>query len=363
MKFRIIPFLFVVVLVASCSSTTRDYKGVYEQTVDLDDLSIPPGLSRPETSTDTTLPELQRSIKTYSRYEENVSTKPTVKYAQDYEGMRFVRNGSLFWLELDASGQEIWDDVRNFFVRLGFTIKTMQPKIGYMETDWLENQITAPTNTLATYLGYLFHSGYMDKYRIRLEWDAEKQITRLFITHQGLYEVADEEDDNIQAVTTRWVQRPPDPDLEVEMLMRFMAFRGLEIKAAEQAIEQAKPSRLTSLSEEGETTKLVINEPFARAWRHIGIAVDRLGFLVEDKNRTAGIYYIELPESFEIPKQGGVFGKLFTETQKPSHMKYLIILEDSGDVTEVNIKSNGPVPEDLKAVVNKMLKDIQGSIS
>lgn len=363
MKFRIIPFLFFVILVASCSSTTPDYKGVYEQTAELNDLSIPPGLSRPETSTDTTLPELQRSIKTYSSYEENVTTRPTVKYAQDYQGMRFVRSGSLFWLEINAPGQEIWSDVRSFFVRLGFTIKSIQPRIGYMETDWQENKITAPTNTLASFLGALFHSGYMDKYRVRLEWDSEKQLSRLFISHQGLYEVATEEDDNIQAVTTRWVQRPADPDLEVEMLMRFMAFRGLEVKAAEQAITQSKPSRLTSLSEENETTRLVINEPFARAWRHVGIAIDRLGFLVEDKNRTAGIYYIELPESFEIPKQGGLFGKMFSESQKPSHLKYLIILEESGDVTQVNIKANGQVPEDMNAVVNKMLKDIQGSIS
>lgn len=362
MMFRF-SFIFVVcIFVVACSSTSYDYKGVYEATSELDDLTVPPGLDKPDTAADTTLPELQRSIKTYSSYEESASVQPITRYAQDYEGMRFVRSGSLYWLEIDSPGEEIWDDVRSFFLRLGFDIIKEQPNLGYMETDWLENRVEVPTNFISQMLSILYSTELADKYRIRLEWDAEKNVSRLFINHQGLREIEEEEPDNISAVTTKWAIRPSDPDLEVEMLMRFMAFRGLEIKVAEQAVTSSKPTQLAKLTETDGIISLTINEPFARAWRHIGIAIDRLGFLVEDKNRDAGIYYIELPDTFLIPKQGGLFGQLFSSTESPSHLKYLIVMEDKDDVTVVNIKANGEVPKDMTATANKILKDIQSNI-
>ena len=362
MTFRFSFILLVCSFLIACSSTSYDYKGVYEATSELDDLTVPPGLDKPDTVENSTLPELQRSIKTYSSYEEKSSVKPVTRYAHDYEGMRFVRSGSLYWLEINSPGEEIWDDVRSFFIQLGFEIKIEQPNLGYMETDWLENDVEVPTNFISQMLSVLYSAELVDKYRIRLEWDAEKNVSRLFINHQGLKEIEDEEPDNISAVTTKWVIRPSDPDLEVEMLMRFMAFRGLEIKVAEQAVTSTKVTKITELTEQDDRLSLTINEPFARAWRHIGIALDRLGFLVEDKNRTAGIYYIELPETFVIPKQGGLFGQLFTSTQSPSHFKYLIVMENKDDATVVTVKANGDVPKDVKPTVNKILKDIQSNI-
>lgn len=361
MKFRS-SFILVICFIASCSSTTRDYKGAYEETAELKDLTVPPGLVTPEASGDSALPEL-RNIKTYSSYEENIGATPTARYAQNYEGMRFVRSGNLFWLEIDAAGEEIWDDVKNFFLRLGFKMKREQPRIGYMETDWLENRVDTPTNFLSEFLGGLFSSEIMDKYRIRLEWDQKQKMTRLFFNHQGLKEIEEGEAGDLSSVVqTKWVPRDSDPELEIEMLMRFMAYRGLDTKVAEQYIGSVKRTPLTKLDVEGDKTRLTINQPFSRAWRHIGIAVDRLGFLVEDKNRTAGLYYIELPETFVIPKQGGLFGTLFTSTQRPSHLKYLIVMEEKDDATLVTIKANGDVPKDMAAVANKILKDIQGSI-
>ncbi len=362
MKFRT-SIILAVCFIASCSSTTRDYKGVYKASIDLEDLEVPPGLDKPEAGSDSTLKELERSVKTYSSYEEKLGGQPTAKYAQSYEGMRFVRSGNLFWLEVDGAGEAVWEDIKTFFTRLGFKIKREHPRIGFIETDWLENRYDVPTNFLTEFLSGLFSSGYMDRYRIRLEWDPKAELTRLFVNHQGLKEIVEgDEQDHLSEVQTKWVPRQSDPELEIEMLTRFMSFRGLEATIAEQHVGSVKPTELTKLNLEGDNASLTINEPYARSWRHIGIALDRLGFLVEDKNRTAGIYYIELPETFVIPKQGGLFGNLFTDTQAPLHLKYLIILEEKGVATEVIIKANGEVPEDMKEVTSKILKDLQGSI-
>jgi outer membrane protein assembly factor BamC len=363
MKFNFSFVVVVFMLLASCSSTTRDYKGVYESSKDIRDLTVPPDLDKPVMNKNSAIPELENSIKSYSSYEENIGAKSTASYERKYSGMHFVRNGSLFWLEIDAPGAEIWTDIRKFFVHLGFKIKKEQPRIGYMETDWLENRIGLPTNFLADWLGKVFSSGLLDKYRVRLEWDDQNKVTRVFIIHQGLKEVViTDEDESSAVLQTRWEPRAPDPDLEIEMLMRFMAYRGMDEKMAEKQVTSTKPVQLTKLEGEGDKTTLTINEPFARAWRRVSIALDRLGYLVEDKNRTAGIYYVKIPETFEIPKQGGIFGTFFTDTQKPTHYRYLIILEEKEDATVVTIKSNGDVPKEMPVVANKMLKDLESNI-
>ena len=362
MSFRLV-FILLVFTLTACSSTTRDYKGVYEETKDLSDLAVPPGLDRPDTGSEY-LPELTQNIKTYSGYEESIKGKPASRLEREYQGMNFVRSGSLFWLEVSAPGGEVWSDLRQFFLRLGFEFKQEIPQIGYLETNWRENGNEAPTGFLTSLFNSVFASSeLMDKYRIRLEWDAEKKVSRVFINHQGMREIIDGEDDNISIVTTKWVPREADPELEVELLMRFMAFRGLSEVLAEENITSTKIQKVAEVKTVDDKSTFIINEPFARGWRHVGIALDRLGYLIEDKNRSAGVFYISLPETFVLPKEGGLFGGIFTSgTEAPTHLKYLIILEDLGETTTVKLKSNGEVMDDFSRVEKKIYDDLQKSI-
>ena len=358
-----IVFALAVFSLAACSSTTRNYKAIYAATQDVDDLDIPPGLSTPETGAEP-LPELERNIKTYTGYEESVKGKPASRFEREYEGMNFVRGGSLFWLEINTPSDAVWGDLRNFFKRLGFDFEIERPQIGFFETNWLANKESLPSNILTSLLDNVFSSSeIMDKYRIRLEWDAEKKISRVFINHQGLREIVEGVDDNVSVVQTKWVRRPSDPELEVELLMRFMAFRGLNVSVAEKNIKAAVKSKVAEVSLVDNKPQLTIYEPFARSWRHVGIAIDRLGYSIDDKNRSAGVYYISLPETFEVSKESGVFGKLFTSNKEaPKHLKYLIILEDDGESTKVKIKANGDVTDDISRVEKKILADLQSSI-
>jgi len=362
MKFRFVVILLACTL-AACTSTTRDYKGVYEASKDLDDLDVPPGLDSPDSGAEK-LPELSQNIKTYSSYEESIKGKPASRFERKYEGMNFVRGGSLYWLEIAAPADQIWSDLRTFFLRLGFEFKRETPQIGYLETNWQENDVAIPTNWLSSALDSVFSSTeIMDKYRIRLEWDSERKISRVFINHQGLREIIEGVDDNVSVVQTKWVPRATDPNLEVEMLMRFMAFRGLSVAIAEENIGSAKQKRVAEVNTIDGKPKFVINEPYARSWRHVGIALDRLGYLVEDKNRSAGVYYVTLPETFMIQKEGGLFGSMFTSSsEEPKHYKYLIILQDNGESTEVRVKSNGDVTDDFNRVEKKIFNDLQKSI-
>jgi outer membrane protein assembly factor BamC len=37
---------------------------------------------------------------------------------------------------------------------------------------------------------------------------------------------------------------------------------------------------------------LALDEQFDRAWRRVGLALDRVGFTVEDRDRTKGLYFV-----------------------------------------------------------------------
>ena len=352
----------VLLVVVGCSSTTRDYKGAYEESLDIDGLEVPPGLNRPAKGS-SGLPELEQTIKTYSSYEESLRAQPNTTYLREYQGVAFKRDGSLYWLEVDAPADEVWDDIRAFFVRLGFDMVNERPQIGYLETDWLENKVDIPNNFIGRLLESVYSAEILDKYRVRVEPQAgaDGKGARLFISHQGLREIIEGEDDNLSAITTRWVPRPSDPELEVEMLMRYMTFRGIKESVAKQQIAATTPQERADLQINDDSALLVVNEPFNRAWRHINIALDRLGFIVEDRNRSAGVFYIQLPESFVLASQTG-FGKFFASTVRPQNDKYLLVLEQQGNTTTIVVKPNGEVAEDLPRVSQKILTDLRNNI-
>jgi outer membrane protein assembly factor BamC len=90
-----------------------------------------------------------------------------------------------------------------------------------------------------------------------------------------------------------WQPRPADPELEAEMLRRLMVRLGVEetraktMMAAEQRQDRAKLSRATDGA-----GALLLEEAFDRAWRRVGLALDRVGFTVEDRDRSQGLYFV-----------------------------------------------------------------------
>jgi hypothetical protein len=167
------------------------------------------------------------------------------------------------------------------------------PEAGIMETDWAENRAKLPQDVIRGTLGKVFDSLYStaerDKFRTRLEKSAETGMVEIYISHRGMYEVYTNEG----KTDTRWQPRPADPELEAEMLRRLMVRLGVEesraktMMAGEQRQDRAKLSRATDGA-----GALLLEEAFDRAWRRVGLALDRVGFTVEDRDRSQGLYFV-----------------------------------------------------------------------
>ena len=348
MKFFPIFIMLAAFVLSACSTTSSDYKGVYEGAQTTDPLQTPPDLSQPDYAGDSS-----EMVTSYLGYKQSLNTQDKGQQLSNYKGMRFVRDGSQFWLEIDDSAIHVWQSLRAYFTRLGFKIISEQPDLGLMQTNWQANRVNTSTNWFLKYVGKLINTETMDGYRAHLEYDEAKKITRVFIAHQGVQEASGDSSNGAQ-----WVRRPADPELEVEMLMRFMAFRGMGEKQAKQEIVQTKAVVNAILKQTAKGYVLQYNDSFPRAWRLVGIALDRMGVLVEDRNYSAGVYYIQLSDAFKLDGKSG----FFDSSSKPSKLKYLLTLEDKGDSTLITLKARGAVGADLPAVTKKVLDDIKSNL-
>ena len=274
-------------------SKTIDYKSAGK----LPPLDIPPDLIKPAIDERYAIPELASSgSTTFSSYNSergkqaqpgNASFLPT-----SIQNVHIERAGTQRWLVVPQPPEAVWPIIKEFWQELGFLIKIEVPEAGIMETDWAENRAKIPQDFvrtfLSTFLDSIYSAAERDKFRTRLE-RSEAGVTEIYISHRGMNEVI--EGGNLQR--SIWQPRPADPDLEAEMLSRLMMRFGVEEEKAK--LELTASSRSSAqerayIDNTGST--LVINEAFDRSWRRVGLALDRIGFTVEDRNRVEGIYFV-----------------------------------------------------------------------
>jgi outer membrane protein assembly factor BamC len=187
----------------------------------------------------------------------------------------------------------LWPAIREFWQDTGFLIDRELPDIGIMETDWAENRAKIPDSGLRKLLGKVLDQAYSyperDKFRTRLEHGEEPGTTEIYVSHRGAYQVVIGQRDKEQV---KWQMRPTDPELEAEMLSRLM--RRLGAKEEQVRVQQAPAAApKAQLTKNGEVPDaLMLADSFDRAWRRVGLALDRVGFTVEDRDRSKGLYYV-----------------------------------------------------------------------
>lgn len=350
--FRPIIFLIAGVLLSGCSglnilpeSKKIDYKSVGK----LPPLEVPPDLTQPTRDERFAVPDIApRGTATFLEYAGErrtgqTSTAPAV--LPRVEHMRIERAGSQRWLVTGGTPERLWPSIKAFWQELGFIVDLELPEAGVMETDWAENRAKLPQDIIRATLGRVFDGLYStaerDKFRTRLEPGPEPGTTEIYISHRGMYEIYVTEGKD----QTRWQPRPADPELEAEMLRRLMVRLGAEESRAQAMIAagpQEERARLTRATDGA--SALTLLESFDRAWRRVGLALDRVGFTVEDRDRAGGLYFVRYidPES-ENRKKGekGWIDRLAFwrggESEVDPKAQYRIYLSGSGEETVVRV--------------------------
>jgi outer membrane protein assembly factor BamC len=355
MKFvvsRLLCWLLALSL-AACTGTLIEPKKIdYKSAGKAPTLEIPPDLTSPSRDDRFTVPDTGgKGAANFSTYSAERSgqgkSQQESNVLPDVDKTRMERSGNQRWLVVAGSPDKVWGMVKDFWQETGFLIKTEVPEAGVMETDWAENRAKIPQDMIRNLLGKVLDSLYStaerDKFRTRLEQGSEPGTTDIFISHRGMYETYITEGRE----QTRWQPRPADPELEAEMLRRLMVRFGSDEKRAAAAVvaSQDKPVDRAKLSRGADGVgKLEMQERFDRAWRRVGLALDRVGFTVEDRDRTKGLYFVRYvdPEIDNEKKEEGFLSKMAfwkKSDSASSQTQYRVFVRDEDSFSTVQVLS------------------------
>jgi len=341
----------LAVILAGCSGSLVESKKIdYKSARQLPPLEIPPDLTAPTRDDRYAVPDVApRGIATYSAYSSDRAGQPQTSAAPEVlppvASMRIERAGSQRWLVVPGTTEQMWAQVKDFWLETGFVLNVEQPQVGVMETDWAEDRAKIPQDilrgTIGKVLDGLYSTPERDKFRTRLEPGKDANTVEIYISHRGMMEIYPNEARD----TTVWQPRPADPELEAEMLRRLMVRLGADEQRAE-ALLVAAPSadRAALQTAGGGQVSLTIDESFDRAWRRVGLALDRIGFTVEDRDRSKGIYFVRYvdPEADSRTKRSEGFLSKLAFWRKDDKVaaagsEYRLQVKGEGDATVVGV--------------------------
>jgi outer membrane protein assembly factor BamC len=332
-------------------------------------LEVPPDLVTPRADERFGIPSArsgERTLSSFERDRNQAAARPaTTGLLPTAPGVRLERSGQQRWLVVDAPVEKVWMPLRDFWTETGFTLEVDSPETGILETNWLENRARVPLDLIRRTLGKvvdgLYSTGTLDKFRVRVDRLPDGR-SEIYVTHRGLEEVAT----GVVRDSFIWQRRAAEPDLEAEMLNRI-SVKLTGGQKAEQLVATGKAAapevRDVRISGQGADRGIDIDDPFDRAWRRVGLALDRGGFTVEDRDRSRGAFFVRYIDADEQARAAaadrpGFLSRLFGGGSKPQlSQQYRVTLVSAGSGVRLAVqdKDGKPTSEADRATVNRIV--------
>jgi outer membrane protein assembly factor BamC len=356
--------VLLAVSLAGCESVQITKRIDYKSTASAPALELPPDLTTPRYddrySVTTASGVAAQQAGGRARESQTLLTVPDA---------RIARAGNERWLVVKATPDQAWNMTRTFWSENGFVLITEQPALGVMETDWAENRAEIPQDALRRTIGKfvdIFYTTYKrDKFRARIERGAETGTVEIYVSHRGMEQVPTGKIDNSSPAAFAWALMPPNPDLEAEMLTRLMVKFGTSEPQAVAAVAQAasQPERARVEKNNEGFPQLVVDETFDRAWRRVGLALDRSGFTVVDRDRSNGVYYVRYsdPDADISKRDQGWLSKLAfwrkEEAEKPEQYRIAVVESSPRSLVTVQDPKGAPDKTPASDRILALLKD------
>ncbi len=356
----------LALLGAGCSSVSSalsgdkvDYRTSGAKTVSLE---VPPDLSQLSgTGRYTYASTGPVSASTFAQQTQGTAAPATAVAPNALGGVTLERDGQTRWLSVNQSPEQVWPLVRDFWVENGFELTLEQPQSGQMETNWNENRAKLKEDGLRNLVGRvidnLYDTGERDQFFTRVERSSKG--TDIYIAHRGVTEIYTD----ARKEQTTWKARPSDADLEAKMLARLMVKLGASKEAAQTATTQPAAAPAVAgarVLDDGATVALTGD--FDQAWRRVGLALDRGGFTVEDRDRSSGVYEVRLAAINPDAPKPGLFSRMAGWfSSKPTTdtlTRYRLKVASQGDAASVTVLGS-----DGKAINTEGAKDVAKQLS
>jgi outer membrane protein assembly factor BamC len=359
---RIVACAGLAAALAACGSFNLipNRKADYQSTASVPSLEVPPDLTLP--AFDDRYRDRPGSATASGLAASNQPARTGILPSSDTA--RVERAGTQRWLVVQGTPDAVWTMARDFWVSNGFTMALERPDIGIMETDWAENKALLPQNWLRRQLGrvidMVYDTGERDRFRTRIERGTVPGTVEVFISNRGMMEVPTKKSAQ-DPVDFQWKMKEPNPELEAEMLQRLLVRFGTPEQTAVAAI--AKPPEVSLAKVEKAPDglpQLAFDDPFDRAWRRVGLALDRVGFTVVDRDRQKGMYFVRYVDPDGSPsskKDDSWLSKLqFWKSEDTSRFQeqYRIVVSEKAGKAQVSVQDKNGTP-DKSQTAEKML--------
>ncbi|MDO8812800.1 MAG: outer membrane protein assembly factor BamC [Gallionella sp.] len=362
-------FSIALVLLAGCNATGLgnkriDYRTGAEQAPTLE---VPPDLTAPGSDERYRVPQGdEETVATFSDYSKGgaATRRNANAVLPEVKNVRLERNGTQRWLTVRDKPENVWAVVRSFWQENGLAIKSENQAAGVMETDWAENRANIPQDGIRGVIGKVFDniysSGERDRYRTRLERSKDGVNTEIYITHYGMEEVL-----SADKISTKWQARANDPEIEAAVLQRLMVrFGGSEVQPIAGAATTGAATTTGAAKRTGTATLqgifdgsviILMSDAFDKSWHKIGLAIERTGLAVEDKDRAKGIYFLSPAKA-----ESGLLDKMqFWKESKNDSTRYRVNIKDGITSCEVSVTDqNGAGDGAAKQIIEAIFKNI-----
>ncbi len=323
-------------LIASGCSMLQEDKIDYKSAQRGSTLDVPPDLTQLSRDSRYNVPGTTVTASGYQAAQPARATATTTAMATVGD-VRIERAGNQRWLVINRPADKLWSPVRDFWQENGFLLDIDQETLGIMETDWAENRAKLPQDFIRSTIGKVFENlystGERDRFRTRLERTANGG-TEIYISHRGMVEVYS----NKEKDQTVWQPRPADVELETEFLRRMMVKLGVTEAQAQAVTATAPVQAAAKVIMVNNAPVVQFEDNFDRAWRRVGLSLDRTGFTVEDRDRSKGIYFVRYVEPVTDAKEPGFFGKLFGGSKKEAATeRYQVVVRSVDTATTVSV--------------------------
>lgn len=279
--------------------------------------------------------------------------------------MHIERQGNSRWLVSSLPPDKIYPLLRKFWLDRGFQLVEDNAEVGLLETNWAENRAKIPLDFIRSTIGRafdnLYSTGERDRFRSRVERTATG--SEVYISHRGMAEVYTP--GQRDSTNTVWQARPTDPELEAEFLSRFMVSLGARDEAARSAVAAAPtaPAR-ARIATVATTATMEIDDSFDRAWRQVGLALDRGGFTVEDRDRSAGLYFVRYVDPKLANKdEPNFFQKLFSGDKDAARpLRYRVLVKAAGAKSVVSVQNSAGAADDgavARQIIGKLTDELR----
>lgn len=289
---------------------TSDYKGAGRGKP----LEVPPDLTAASTSDTYSVPGGGTTYSAYSQGQTGPQPEEE-KLLSSPDNVRLERAGSQRWLVVQAPPEKVWPVVRDFWTELGFAVRIENPQTGVMETEWVDPaDLTKDEkgNYLDKFQGWLDKMSALknrQKFRTRIDRGNEENSTEIYLSHRSVSDVPDDGKVRVRTLYgevetgykvedfSKGKGKAGDAnaeDLDAELLRRLMVKLGITEQQSRNIVANpVQEKRATLEKDKSGNVTLALNDQFDRAWRRVGLALDRIGFLVEDKDRSRGVFYVK----------------------------------------------------------------------